>query len=150
MLSCPESTQRKEHRRGSRAQAEQEKRRLTAGLSFAGCSHPPAHLPLPKSLLSRVYNFLFADHPSQIRAPLSMRFPHTESQPCHISYASYFLHLPSFPPQPKPTGCYCQAPLELLLCRGVSIVCGRIWTRPSARSPTSPTTGARLSCSSVL
>lgn len=91
VLSLPENTRRKEHRKGSRAQAEQEERRLTAGLSFADCSHPPAHLPLPKSLLSKAFYCLFANQPLQIRAPLPMLFLHTESQPSHLSYASYFL-----------------------------------------------------------
>lgn len=145
-----ESTQRKEPRKGSRAQAAQEARMLTAGLSFADCSHPPAHLPLPKSLLSKAFYCLFANHTLRIRTPLPMLFFHTGSQPCHLAYASYLLRLPRFPPQPNPTNCYCQALPELLLCQGVSIVCGRIWTRPGARSPTSLTTGARLSCSSVL
>lgn len=147
MLSPPESTQRKEHRKGSRAQAEHEAEKADSWAVLYRLPSPSCSLTTPKIPAIKGFLLSLCYPPYQVRAPLPLLFLHTECQSCHLSYS---LHLPSFPPQPNPSDCYSQALPELLLCQGVSIVCGRIWTRPAARSPTSPTTGARLSCSSLL
>lgn len=134
-----------------RAQAEQKARKPAAGLSSsANHAHPPATSAAPQVRSHhRLFILFLANHPPQLRAPLPCSFP-TPNLPLHLSYPSYFLHLPSFPlSQKKLTAIFKHLP-ELLFCHGVSIVCGRIWARPGAMGPTRPTTGDSLSCSSLL
>lgn len=102
MLSPPESSQRKEHRRGSRAQAQQEAEKAGSWAVLCRLLSPSCSSPLPKSLLSKAFCCLFANHPPQIRAPLPILSLHTESHSCHLFSASYSLHLPSFAAQPNP------------------------------------------------
>lgn len=118
-----------------RAQAEQEARKPAATLSSsADCAHPPAAPAAPQiGGRHRLFILFLANHPLQIRAPLPCSFPTLNLAPPPPSFSSFLPLTPAQlpPPQPKKSIAIDKHLPELLLCGGVSIVCGRIWCHRS-------------------